>query len=55
MSSTLTNLQVFQDYLENKIDELSYLEQKYNIKIVLQRENISSSQSGIYGAGLGKI
>jgi hypothetical protein len=48
MIHTLDNLKVFRDYLDKKIDELSFLEQKYNIKIVLEKENITSPQSGIY-------
>lgn len=55
MIHTLDNLKVFRDYLDKKIDELSFLEQKYNIKIVLEKENITSPQSGIYWAWLGRI
>lgn len=52
---TLENLKLFQDYLNKKVDELSFLELKYNIKIILQKENICSPQSGIYWAWLWKI
>jgi hypothetical protein len=41
----LDKLKLFQNYLDQKIDEKKYLEQKYNIHIILQKENIYSSQS----------
>jgi hypothetical protein len=41
-------LNFLQKYINKKIDEVSYLEEKYNIKIVLEKNNVCSPQSGIY-------
>jgi hypothetical protein len=42
------SLNILQRYINKKIDEITYLEAKYNIKIILEKNNVCSPQSGIY-------
>jgi len=55
IQNTVESLNILQRYINKKIDEITYLEAKYNIKIILEKNNVCSPQSGIYWAWLWKI
>ena len=52
LNKILEKLRCFEEYLKWELEEKDFLEKKYNIKIDLIKENITSINAGIYGVWL---